>query len=206
MASLVAETKKLGISDDAAAVGINDPLSDDALAADLSAGEVKKAEPAAPLDEDARRAEIMKRLAEARAKKKAEEEAAKAEKAGKFGLHQGITCDGCGIAPIMGFRYHCLDCKNHDICESCYEVFKGGKLNHVNKANKVNASVDGHRFKLMADRANGFKPMKSGEAGGAGVSMTTEKKAKKVKPNDPCPCGSGKKFKKCGALEKCVKC
>jgi uncharacterized protein YecA (UPF0149 family) len=37
---------------------------------------------------------------------------------------------------------------------------------------------------------------------GAGISVISEKqetitKPKKVYPNDPCPCGSGKKYKKC---------
>ena len=30
----------------------------------------------------------------------------------------------------------------------------------------------------------------------------TKKKETKAKPNDPCPCGSGKKFKKCCAVAK----
>ena len=34
-------------------------------------------------------------------------------------------------------------------------------------------------------------------SGGGGGSTTTKKKKKKTKPNDKCPCGSGKKFKKC---------
>ena len=38
-----------------------------------------------------------------------------------------------------------------------------------------------------------LKAMKSsGEKGGV-----TQKKEKKTKPNEPCPCGSGKKYKKC---------
>ena len=41
------------------------------------------------------------------------------------------------------------------------------------------------------------------ETGAAGAAEATVKKqpvrnaAKKVGPNDPCPCGSGKKYKKC---------
>lgn len=30
-----------------------------------------------------------------------------------------------------------------------------------------------------------------------GMNGPVEKTTKKVYPNDPCPCGSGKKFKKC---------
>ena len=34
------------------------------------------------------------------------------------------------------------------------------------------------------------------------AAALTEKKEAKAKPNDPCPCGSGKKFKKCCAVAK----
>jgi preprotein translocase subunit SecA len=39
-----------------------------------------------------------------------------------------------------------------------------------------------------ADRAGG---------GGAAVVQTIKRKAPKVGRNDPCPCGSGKKYKQC---------
>ena len=41
----------------------------------------------------------------------------------------------------------------------------------------------------------------TGKPGDGGASIT-EKKEAKCKPNDPCPCGSGKKFKKCCAVAK----
>ncbi|HHV61487.1 MAG TPA: preprotein translocase subunit SecA [Firmicutes bacterium] len=36
-----------------------------------------------------------------------------------------------------------------------------------------------------------------GAAGGSGGSQVTQRRVKKVGRNDPCPCGSGKKYKKC---------
>eukprot|EP00729_Bicosta_minor_P005081 gene5081-18475_t len=88
----------------------------------------------APVPEDERRAAIMAKLAEAQAVRKkalAEEKAAAGERATKFGVHDSITCDGCKVRPITGYRYHCTKCKDHDICEDCYVVFKTGKLLHV---------------------------------------------------------------------------
>ena len=35
--------------------------------------------------------------------------------------HKGITCDGCGISPIVGSRYKCAVCQNFDFCEFCEE-------------------------------------------------------------------------------------
>ena len=34
-------------------------------------------------------------------------------------LHQGVTCDGCGVYPIAGCRYKCAICPNFDFCENC---------------------------------------------------------------------------------------
>ena len=31
-----------------------------------------------------------------------------------------ITCDGCGMEPIEGLRWHCLSCQNFDLCTTCY--------------------------------------------------------------------------------------
>jgi preprotein translocase subunit SecA len=46
-----------------------------------------------------------------------------------------------------------------------------------------------------ASASAGEKARKQG-SGGPPV-QTVKRKSRKVKPNDPCPCGSGKKFKKC---------
>uniref|UniRef100_A0A0G4HML6 ZZ-type domain-containing protein n=1 Tax=Chromera velia CCMP2878 TaxID=1169474 RepID=A0A0G4HML6_9ALVE len=34
-------------------------------------------------------------------------------------LHQGFTCDGCGLSPIKGSRYRCVQCPDTDFCEKC---------------------------------------------------------------------------------------
>lgn len=108
------------------------------------------------------------------------------ERATRFGTHPGITCDGCLTSPIIGFRYNCSNCKNHDLCETCYERWTKGTLPHANgRANRISEKVEDHSFKTMAEK--GFKPMVKGKSGS---------KAEKVKPNMRCPCGSGKKYKK----------
>mmetsp|Transcript_53180 Transcript_53180/g.168854 ORF Transcript_53180/g.168854 Transcript_53180/m.168854 type:complete len:126 (-) Transcript_53180:1804-2181(-) len=106
-----------------------------------------------------------------------------------FGTHTGITCDGCGHKPIEGFRMKCTKCVNHDYCEECYEKYQGGVVNDWSKAvNPVSKKPEDHEFEQFADR-EGFKA--------AGKKEEAAVKVKKVKPNEPCPCGSGKKFKKC---------
>lgn len=33
--------------------------------------------------------------------------------------HRGVECNGCGMQPIDGIRYHCANCWDYDLCESC---------------------------------------------------------------------------------------
>ena len=60
-------------------------------------------------------------------------------------------------------------------------------------AQVISAKAEDHKFELHKDKA--FSSLVK-KAGGGGA---TEKKEAKTKPNDPCTCGSGKKFKKCCA-------
>ncbi|XP_037822611.1 protein ref(2)P-like [Lucilia sericata] len=41
--------------------------------------------------------------------------------AGSYDLavHEHIACDACDMAPIKGFRYKCIQCRNYDLCENC---------------------------------------------------------------------------------------
>ena len=34
-------------------------------------------------------------------------------------IHKGVTCDGCGMYPIVGCRSKCAICPNFDFCEKC---------------------------------------------------------------------------------------
>ena len=36
-------------------------------------------------------------------------------------IHQGIKCNNCGVNPIMGIRYKCMECDNFNFCENCEE-------------------------------------------------------------------------------------
>ncbi|XP_024532531.1 E3 ubiquitin-protein ligase PRT1-like isoform X1 [Selaginella moellendorffii] len=38
-------------------------------------------------------------------------------------VHRGAGCDGCGVLPIIGSRYKCIDCPEkvgYDLCGDCY--------------------------------------------------------------------------------------
>lgn len=34
-------------------------------------------------------------------------------------VHTNITCDGCGMSPIVGIRYKCTTCFDFDLCGTC---------------------------------------------------------------------------------------
>lgn len=34
-------------------------------------------------------------------------------------IHRGVECNNCGVQPIQGIRYHCANCFDFDLCESC---------------------------------------------------------------------------------------
>lgn len=58
-------------------------------------------------------------------------------------IHQGVGCDGCGMMPILGKRYQCLDCPEtcgYDLCEGCHDFYHrrgstlAGRFNQQHKA------------------------------------------------------------------------
>jgi len=38
-------------------------------------------------------------------------------------VHEGFTCDGCNMYPIVGARYKCNVCRNFDFCGKCEDKF-----------------------------------------------------------------------------------
>ena len=36
-----------------------------------------------------------------------------------FGEHPGITCDGCGVVPMVGYRYRCKQVPRVSACRAC---------------------------------------------------------------------------------------
>ena len=39
-------------------------------------------------------------------------------------IHKNISCDGCGMKPIVGIRYKCKTCNNFDYCQNCLDMYK----------------------------------------------------------------------------------
>lgn len=51
-------------------------------------------------------------------------------------VHDGIACDGCDCAPIIGERWRCVDCvDDFSFCKECYEGVDG--LQHRQKGHRL---------------------------------------------------------------------
>ena len=37
-------------------------------------------------------------------------------------VHSNIRCEGCGLEPLVGWRYMCTICDDYNLCENCEEV------------------------------------------------------------------------------------
>lgn len=55
---------------------------------------------------------------------KQENAAPSADDPSNFIIHDNVECDGCGVGPIVGFRYKCVQCSNFDLCQRCEAAHK----------------------------------------------------------------------------------
>lgn len=54
------------------------------------------------------------------------------EKAASSVIHEGISCSGCNISPIKGFRFKCSRCSSVDLCLLCFlQEFKSDRHNPI---------------------------------------------------------------------------
>jgi len=68
-------------------------------------------------------------------------------------VHKGITCDGCEIKPIVGWRYKCSVCRDYDLCEACNAIGDKHDLNHP----LVKMKVPNQGFQVPSGRHGGFR-------------------------------------------------
>lgn len=141
-------------------------------------------------EKEKKRQEIMAKVAAARAYQEFLANLPKCEDfPDKYGKHK-FSCDECKCEPIVGFRWNCTKLKDYDICTECLKEMKPTETytrkNHTGQTRKVTTAD----FSIAKDK--GFTPTDAD-----GKAKEVVKDAKKAKPNDPCPCGSTKKYKKC---------
>jgi len=54
-------------------------------------------------------------------------------------VHSGVTCDGCGIHPIVGTRYKCAVREDFDLCERCERDDQDGPYPYLKIRNPTQA-------------------------------------------------------------------
>ncbi|XP_030376829.1 protein ref(2)P [Scaptodrosophila lebanonensis] len=50
--------------------------------------------------------------------------AAASDDPSNFVIHDNVECDSCGVLPLVGFRYKCVQCPNFDLCQRCEAAHK----------------------------------------------------------------------------------
>ncbi|MBI5548078.1 MAG: SEC-C domain-containing protein, partial [Deltaproteobacteria bacterium] len=69
------------------------------------------------------------------------------------------------------------------------------------KAREDIEEFDLSKKRLPTNMREGRGEVLPGAAPAPGKQQTVHRDGPKVRPNDPCPCGSGKKYKRCHGLE-----
>ncbi|CAD6997451.1 protein ref(2)P [Ceratitis capitata] len=58
-----------------------------------------------------------------------------------FIIHERVECDACGVSPLIGFRYKCIQCSNYDLCQRCEAQHKHPEHMMVRMPNENSPSV-----------------------------------------------------------------
>ena len=100
-------------------------------------------------------------------------------------VHFCVTCDGCGMRPIIGNRYKCKGCGNFDICEKCYEK---NKVTHGHEFELIEKSVRKNPFLLKtAHRINPFFRHHSKNQLFPGIKLKSARIERPPKKMEHCP-------------------
>lgn len=57
-------------------------------------------------------------------------------------VHNSVECDSCLMAPIVGFRYKCLQCPNYDLCGQCESKHKHSEHMMIRLSTPTFAKID----------------------------------------------------------------
>lgn len=53
-----------------------------------------------------------------------------AQRSGCDAIHASVSCDGCGVHPIVGVRFKCSECRDYDLCPACEGSGVHSEANH----------------------------------------------------------------------------
>lgn len=79
--------------------------------------------------------------------------------------HLDITCDGCGMEPIIGGRYKCQLCPDIDLCETCIRAIMAARISIQQQlGGDLQPSTSGRRGSNWIARVSGDDPRRKWQA------------------------------------------
>lgn len=82
-------------------------------------------------------------------------------------LHSGTRCSGCDKKPIFGKMFMCVSCKNHKMCEKCFELGVHKQHSHYLVKEKVTDKWTPSLARFSPSAKNDLKMLTSVNQGGA---------------------------------------
>jgi hypothetical protein len=59
-------------------------------------------------------------------------------------IHDNYNCDMCKAEPIIGARYHCVECEDYDMCQKCYHDYS-----HKHRMEKIEKATRGKQLEIF---------------------------------------------------------
>nr|XP_014101141.2 protein ref(2)P [Bactrocera oleae] len=85
-----------------------------------------------------------------------------------FVIHENVECDSCGLAPIVGFRYKCIQCSNYDLCQRCEAKHKHPEHMMVRMPKENSPSIIDAWISTPCGRGNGRRAKRERKSSNAG--------------------------------------
>ncbi|XP_018794805.1 PREDICTED: protein ref(2)P [Bactrocera latifrons] len=85
-----------------------------------------------------------------------------------FVIHERVECDSCGLSPIVGFRYKCIQCPNFDLCQRCEAKHKHSEHMMVRMPKENSPSVIDAWITSPCGRASGRRAKRERKSSNAG--------------------------------------
>ena len=69
-------------------------------------------------------------------------------------IHNNISCNECGVNPIVGYRYKCLECVDYNLCEICEKKIshEHNFVKYVNEEKKNTNIDDNYSYECLTSK------------------------------------------------------
>ena len=69
-------------------------------------------------------------------------------------IHNNISCNECGVNPIVGYRYKCLECNDYNLCEICEKkiIHEHNFVKYVNEEKKNINEDNNYSYECLSSK------------------------------------------------------